>query len=87
MTEYNKRAKEILKEEILSIENLANNIPKDFSLIVDEILKLEGRVIVIGMGKCSYIAMKLSASLASTGTPSFFVHPAEASHGALGMIT
>ncbi|PCJ29585.1 MAG: KpsF/GutQ family sugar-phosphate isomerase [Rickettsiales bacterium] len=66
---------------------LAKNIPADFAPLIDCILALKGRVILVGMGKSGYIAKKIAASLASTGTPAFFTHPAEASHGDLGMIT
>jgi arabinose-5-phosphate isomerase len=76
----------IIKQSI-ALQALADEIPKDFSNLIDYILKLKGRVILIGMGKSSYIAKKIAASLASTGTPAFFIHPAEASHGDLGMIT
>ena len=67
--------------------NLAKNVPKGFTPLVQYILKLEGRVILVGMGKSGYIANKIAASLASTGTPAFYLHPAEASHGDLGMVT
>ncbi|MEM6339190.1 MAG: KpsF/GutQ family sugar-phosphate isomerase [Pseudomonadota bacterium] len=80
-------AKEAIIEQSEALKILANDIPKDFSNLIDYIMKLEGRVILIGMGKSSYIAKKIAASLASTGTPAFFIHPGEASHGDLGMIT
>ena len=54
---------------------------------VDLVLRIPGRVVVMGMGKSGHIGRKISATLASTGTPAMFVHPAEASHGDLGMIT
>ncbi len=82
-----KTAKEAIIEQSEALKILANDIPKDFSNLIDYIMKLEGRVILIGMGKSSYIAKKIAASLASTGTPAFFIHPGEASHGDLGMIT
>ena len=82
-----KTAKEAIIEQSEALKILANYIPKDFSNLIDYIMKLEGRVILIGMGKSSYIAKKIAASLASTGTPAFFIHPGEASHGDLGMIT
>lgn len=82
-----KTAKEAIIEQSEALKILANDIPKDFSHLIDYIMKLEGRVILIGMGKSSYIAKKIAASLASTGTPAFFIHPGEASHGDLGMIT
>lgn len=58
-----------------------------FAQAVDLILALQGRVVVMGMGKSGHIGRKIAATLASTGTPAMFVHPAEASHGDLGMIT
>lgn len=82
-----KTAKEAIIEQSDALKVLAHDIPKDFSDLIDYILKLDGRVIMIGMGKSSYIAKKIAASLASTGTPAFFIHPGEASHGDLGMIT
>jgi arabinose-5-phosphate isomerase len=59
----------------------------EFSRAIDAILQIEGRVIVSGMGKSGHIARKIAATLASTGTPAHFIHPAEASHGDLGMVT
>ncbi len=80
-------AKNLINEQAEALNVLAQNLPKDFSKLVDYILKLKGRVILVGMGKSGYIARKISASLASTGTPAFYIHPSEASHGDLGMIT
>jgi len=79
-------ARRVLKAQSQAIEIMSKNIPQDFSLIVDSIIKCRGRVIVSGMGKSGHIGRKLSATLASTGTPSYFVHAAEASHGDLGII-
>jgi len=70
-----------------ALEALAKGLDGAFTAAVDALLKVEGRVIVTGMGKSGHIARKIAATLASTGTPAFFVHPAEASHGDLGMIT
>ncbi|MDG1436657.1 MAG: KpsF/GutQ family sugar-phosphate isomerase [Rickettsiaceae bacterium] len=81
-------AKTVIEKEAKALEHLANNLPADFEPLVNHILALKkGRVILVGMGKSGYIAKKIAASLASTGTPSFYVHPSEASHGDLGMIT
>ena len=66
-------AKEAIIEQSKALKILANYIPKDFSSLIDYIMKFKGRVILIGMGKSSYIAKKIAASLASTGTPAFFV--------------
>ncbi len=82
-----KLAKNVIAGQSKALEILANNISNDFPKLVDRILKLKGRVILVGMGKSSYIAKKIAASLASTGTPAFFMHPGEASHGDLGMVT
>jgi len=70
-------ARRFLKVQSQAIEIMSKNIPQDFSLIVDSIIKCRGRVIVSGMGKSEHIGRKLSATLASTGTPSCFVHAAE----------
>jgi len=80
-------AKKVISKESEALDILSQNIPKDFSSLIDYILTFKGRVILIGMGKSGYIAKKIAASLASTGTPAFFIHPSEASHGDLGMIT
>ncbi len=70
-----------------AIEGLSASLDGSFSRAVDLILGIRGRVIVSGMGKSGHIARKIAATLASTGTPSHFVHPAEASHGDLGAVT
>jgi len=82
-----RRAKEVLEIEIEAIRDLKKRINYDFKRAVDLILKSKGRVVVSGMGKSGIIAQKLSATLASTGTPSLFLHLAEASHGDLGRVT
>lgn len=70
-----------------AIDALANRIDDTFSQACEVIMSCTGRVVVTGMGKSGHIGKKIAATLASTGTPSFFVHPGEASHGDLGMIT
>ncbi len=80
-------ARRVLRTEAAALERLAVDLPADFGPAVDLILALPGRVIASGMGKSGHIARKIASTLASTGTPAFFVHPAEASHGDLGMIT
>ncbi|WP_018140183.1 KpsF/GutQ family sugar-phosphate isomerase [Thioalkalivibrio sp. ALJ7] len=77
----------VLKDEAEAVRNLARRIDDSFLEACRCILKCKGRVIVTGMGKSGHIGSKLAATLASTGTPAFFVHPGEASHGDLGMIT
>lgn len=73
--------------EALAVGQLSASINGDFERACETILACEGRVIVTGMGKSGHIGNKIAATLASTGTPAFFVHPGEASHGDLGMIT
>ena len=80
-------AREVLHIEAAAIEALAQRVDKKFLRALDIILACEGRVIVSGMGKSGHIARKIAATMSSTGTPAYFVHPAEASHGDLGMIT
>lgn len=81
------RAIETLQLEAKAVENLVDRIDDEFVSAVEEILKCDGRVIVTGIGKSGHIGRKIAATLASTGTPSFFMHPAEAFHGDLGMVT
>ena len=80
-------ARRVLTTEARAIEGLAARLDGRFSQAVDVLAAVGGRVIVTGMGKCNHIANKIAATFASTGTPAHFVHPAEASHGDLGMIT
>ena len=80
-------AKEILLIEARAIGRLVSQVGKNFERAILLLEKCEGRVIVSGMGKPGFIARKIAATLASTGTPSFFLHPAEAVHGDLGMVT
>lgn len=77
----------VIKAEAEAVSALAEKINDDFVLACQLMLKCQGRVVVTGMGKSGHIAGKIAATLASTGTPAFFVHPGEASHGDLGMIT
>ncbi|MCC7319982.1 MAG: KpsF/GutQ family sugar-phosphate isomerase [Rubellimicrobium sp.] len=79
-------AARVLSEEAAALNALAATIGADFTRAVAVILGAEGRVIVSGMGKSGHVARKIAATLASTGTPAHFVHPAEASHGDLGMM-
>ena len=73
--------------EVDTLEKLKNSIGAELTDALDAMQSAKGRIIITGMGKSGHIGKKIAASLASTGTPSFFVHPAEASHGDLGMIT
>lgn len=79
--------KEVLKKEAKALLALSETLGDVFAQAVDVLYSTTGRVIVTGMGKSGHIGNKIAATLASTGTPSFFVHPGEASHGDLGMIT
>ncbi len=81
------RARDVLKIEAQGILDLVERIGSEFEQAVDMIMKAKGRVIITGMGKSGLVGRKISATLSSTGTPSFFLHPAEASHGDLGMVT
>ena len=80
-------AREVLQIEAQAVAALTNRIDGAFSEAVDLLLACDGRVVVSGVGKSGHIARKIAATLASTGTPSLFVHAAEAAHGDLGMIT
>ncbi|MDQ2069534.1 KpsF/GutQ family sugar-phosphate isomerase [Natronospira bacteriovora] len=80
-------AREVLELEADSVRDLAARLGEEFATAWRICLDCQGRVIVTGMGKSGHIAGKVAATLASTGTPAFFVHPGEASHGDLGMIT
>lgn len=79
-------AQSVFKSEIFALEHVGKNLDYRFDKAVQLILNCKGRVIVCGMGKSGLVGKKISASLSSTGTPSFFVHPGEAIHGDLGMI-
>ena len=80
-------ARRTLEIEAAAVLKLGEHIGTEFLGAVDMLLACKGRVVVSGMGKSGHIGGKIAASLASTGTPAFFMHPAEASHGDLGMIT
>ncbi|BDW87178.1 MULTISPECIES: KpsF/GutQ family sugar-phosphate isomerase [Roseicyclus] len=80
-------AARVLRTEGEAVTAMADALPDDFAPAVEAILATRGRVILSGIGKSGHIARKISSTFASTGTPSAFVHPAEASHGDLGMVT
>lgn len=80
-------AKRVLKIEGEAVSRLANQLNGDFNKAIKMLFKCQGRIVVTGMGKPGIIGRKISATLASTGTPSIFLHPAEAVHGDLGMVT
>ena len=80
-------AHETLDIEAAAVSGLKNRVGENFAKAVEMVLAIKGRVVVMGMGKSGHVGRKIAATLASTGTPAKFVHPAEASHGDLGMIT
>jgi arabinose-5-phosphate isomerase len=80
-------ARETFEIEATAVLELKSKVGQAFAEVVAKVLTIQGRVVVMGMGKSGHIGRKIAATLASTGTPAMFVHPAEASHGDLGMIT
>ncbi|RTZ67401.1 MAG: D-arabinose 5-phosphate isomerase [Aquificaceae bacterium] len=80
-------AKTVIDAELEAIQILANRLDDSFEQACQTVLSSSGRIVITGMGKSGHISNKIAATLASTGTPSFFVHPSEALHGDLGMIT
>ncbi len=84
---YLEQAKEVLRIEAEAVNRIAACLDESFIQVVDLILGCAGRVVVTGMGKSGLIGRKIAATLASTGTPSFFLHPGEGVHGDLGMVT
>ncbi|MEO3677592.1 KpsF/GutQ family sugar-phosphate isomerase [Rheinheimera fenheensis] len=86
-TDFRSRAAEVLKIEAAAVAQLQQYLDGSFDLACQLILDSRGKTIVTGMGKSGHIGSKIAATLASTGSPAFFVHPGEASHGDLGMLT
>lgn len=82
-----KEAQWVFDTEIAALQATRDSLGSDFEVIVQLILKCEGKVVITGMGKPGHIGTKIAATLASLGTPSFFMHPGEAMHGDLGMVT
>lgn len=80
-------ARQVITDEAKALDALADALDSRFADAVELVLKAKGRVIVSGIGKSGHIGHKIAATLASTGTPAYFVHPAEASHGDLGMVS
>jgi arabinose-5-phosphate isomerase len=80
-------AKETFEIEAAAVQGLKARLGPGFAMAVQAMLTIAGRVVVMGMGKSGHIGRKIAATLSSTGTPALFVHPAEASHGDLGMVT
>lgn len=79
-------ARETLDLEAAAVQGLKNRLTASFARAVELMFKVQGRVVVMGMGKSGHVGRKIAATLSSTGTPAMFVHPAEASHGDLGMV-
>ncbi len=86
-TDYLETARRVIALEAQGLELLSAALGESFNRAVELILSAQGRVVISGMGKSGHIGRKIAATLASTGTPAQFVHPAEASHGDLGMVT
>ena len=86
-TKFLEAARRVISQEADALNTLSAQLGDSFAQAVDLLLNAKGRVIVSGMGKSGHIARKIAATFASTGTPAHFVHPAEASHGDLGMMT
>lgn len=86
-TRFIEEARRVLRMEARAVADLEERLNKEFDTACGLCLKTEGRVVVTGMGKSGHIAGKIAATLASTGTPAFFMHTGEAGHGDLGMIT
>lgn len=79
--------REVIETEALMVSNLSRRINADFAKACEYLRQCQGRIIVIGVGKSGHICKKIAATFASTGSPAFFVHPSEAKHGDIGMIT
>ena len=86
-TDFQQLGREVVAIELAEISALESRIDENFTAACNLLLKCKGRIVVTGMGKSGHIGGKIAATLASTGSPAFFVHPGEASHGDLGMIT
>jgi arabinose-5-phosphate isomerase len=86
-TDFQKLGRAVIATELAEIDALQTRIDENFTQACELLLACQGRIVVTGMGKSGHIGGKIAATLASTGSPAFFVHPGEASHGDLGMIT
>ncbi len=87
LKQFIEHGQKVIEIEYQAVSELKNKIDINFAQACDLLLNCQGRIVVIGMGKSGHIGNKIAATLASTGSPAFFVHPGEASHGDLGMIT
>lgn len=86
MVDYRKYAKEVFQIEAKALADLSKQLDDNFNKAVDTVLKSKGRLVICGVGKSGLVGAKIAATLASTGTPSMFMHPVEAFHGDLGML-
>ena len=89
MKKYNyiASARRTLKIESDSIKSISNHLDKSFEELCDKVKECDGKFVIMGVGKSGHIAQKISATLSSTGTPSLFIHPTEAAHGDMGLIS
>src|SRR5690554_3132811 len=85
--DYTRSARRTIAMERDAVDSLLNRLEGDFDRACAPLIQCPGRIVVTGMGKSGHIGRKIAATLASTGSPAFFVHPGEASHGDMGMIT
>ena len=84
--DYIQAAKKIFEIESRVVSELSNQLNDSFSLLCEEVLNINGKLILMGIGKSGHVSQKIAATLSSTGTASFFIHPTEAAHGDMGMI-
>ena len=84
---YIASGQDVLRQQVAALDALADSLGPSFDQAVTCLLHLQGRIAVTGMGKSGHVARKMAATLASTGSPAYFIHPAEASHGDLGMMS
>ena len=84
--DYIQAAKKIFEIESRVVSELSNQLDDSFSLLCEEVLNMNGKLILMGIGKSGHVSQKIAATLSSTGTASFFIHPTEAAHGDMGMI-
>ena len=84
--DYIRAAKKIFEIESRVVSELSNQLNDSFSLLCEEVLNMNGKLILMGIGKSGHVSQKIAATLSSTGTASFFIHPTEAAHGDMGMI-
>jgi arabinose-5-phosphate isomerase len=84
--DYIEAAKKIFEIESRVVSELSDQLDESYDLLCEDILKMDGKLILMGIGKSGHVSQKIAATLASTGTASFFIHPTEAAHGDMGMI-